>query len=364
MTRPPTIAFLTGTLDVLAGAERVTALIANGLAQRGWQVHILSLWSPRSQFALDPSIRLQALFDTRPSFKTHYLATVRGIRRHIRANGIDVLVSVDTMLSWFTLPACTGLTVRQIAWEHASFDQDLGRRSRQWARRLAARYFDHVVVLTDRDRKQWQAALRTAQRVETIGNPLPFDPVPEAANLRAPIVLAVGRLVPAKGFDVLLRAWQKVAAVAPDWSLRIIGEGECRASLETLRDRLGLHASVSLPGATQAMEAAYRDACIFCLSSRHEGFGMVLIEAMASGVPVVSTACETGPKEILRDGDNALMVPVDDADTLADRLLTLIRDPLLRQRLAAGGLAAADRYRQDIIVDRWITLLSGLARPI
>lgn len=363
MTSPLTIAFLTGTLDVLAGAERVTALIANGLAQRGWRVHILSLWSPRSQFALDPSIRLQALFDTRPSFKTHYLATVRGIRRHVRANGIDVLINVDTMLSLFTLPACAGLPVRQIAWEHASFDQDLGRRSRQWARRLAARYFDRVVVLTDRDRKQWQTALRTSLRIETIGNPLPFDPVPGAVTPRVPVVLAVGRLVPAKGFDVLLRAWHTVAAVAPDWTLRIIGEGECRASLEALRDRLGLHASVNLPGATQAIGAAYRDAGIFCLSSRHEGFGMVLIEAMASGVPVVSTACETGPNEILRDGVNALMAPVDDADALANRLLTLIRDPLLRRRLAIGGLKAANVYRQDVIVDRWVALLSHLVRP-
>lgn len=357
MTSRPTVCFLVGTLDLLAGAERVTTVVANGLARRGWQVRILSLCSQVSQFALHEAIQIDALYTTRPSFKSKYAATVLAIRRYVTDHGIDVLISVDTMLALFSLPACLGLPVRQIAWEHCHFDQDLGRRSRRLARGLAARYFERVVVLTERDRARWHVGTKPARPVEAIPNPLPFELSEPDCLPRPKTVLAVGRLTEAKGFDILLRAWKQVVAAAPGWKLRIVGEGECRAELEHLGAQLGLHDSVSLPGATSQIAAQYRDAGIFCLSSRYEGFGMVLIEAMAFGLPVVSTDCETGPREILRDGFNALLVPVDDSNALADRMLRLISDDSMQKRLAQGGVVTAQGYAGHSILARWEDLL-------
>jgi len=360
MNTRPTVCFLVGTMDLFGGAERVTAVIANGLVQRGWRVHILSLCSDVSQFALDPAIRVEPLFTERPSFKTKYLATVRGIRRYVRAQGIDVLISVDTLLALFSLPACVGLPVRQIAWEHCHFDQDLGLRSRRLGRQLAARYFASVVVLTERDRAQWERGTRPAHPVQVIPNPLPFA-MPELGPRERPtVVLAVGRLTRAKGFDLLLHAWQQVVAAAPAWTLRIVGEGECRADLEALRDRLGLHDAVSLPGTTHDIERQYREAGLYCLSSRYEGFGMVLIEAMAYGLPIVSTDCETGPRELLRDGANALLAPVEDGAALAGRILRLVADPQLGDRLAAVGAVTARGYARHAILERWERLLCGI----
>lgn len=353
----PRVCFLTGTLNALAGAERMTATIANALAERGYAVTILSLWDTASCFALHPSIQHEALFAERPSFKRAYAATVAGIRRHLKRHHIDVLVQVDTMLSLFALPAALGLGVRHVAWEHCHFDEDLGRRARRWARRLAARYCEQIVVLTERDRKRWMEALRPRSSVVCIPNPLPFPMPAQPAPRTSKTVLAVGRLVHTKGFDVLLNAWAIVNEHAPDWKLMIVGEGEERPPLEALRDQLGLRSSVTLPGIYPDVTQAYEQASIFCLSSRYEGFGLVLIEAMAFGLPIVSTACETGPRELLEDGRDTVMVAVDDQAALADALLRLITDRSEADRFGHAASMKATVFSEDRIAKVWNRLL-------
>ena len=364
MTRRPVICFLTGTLNALAGAERVTACIANALAARGYEVHVLSLYDEASAFPLDPAIRHSALFPARPSFKRHYAATVRGIRRHMVRHGIDVLVEVDPMLTLFTLPALLGTRTRRVAWEHCHFDEDLGKPARRVARRLAARTAAAVVVLTEADRRRWQAALRHRFRIAAIANPLPFA-LPDLATATPALdakrtVLAVGRLVDAKGFDILLRAWESVIRQTPDWRLEIVGEGPERPALEQMIARAQMAASVALPGARTDIEAAYRDAGVFCLSSRYEGFGLVLLEAMAFGLPVVASACEAGPRALLVDGVNAITVPPEDPAALARGLLRAIGDAALRARLAEGGRRTASAHTTERIVAQWEALFAEI----
>ncbi|AGW91636.1 glycosyl transferase [Ralstonia pickettii DTP0602] len=353
------ICFLTGTLNAMAGAERMTATIANALAALGHHVTILSLWDTASQFPLHPAIRHQALFAQRPSFRREYLATVAGIRRHCAAHRTEVLVQVDTMLALFVLPATAGMGLHHIAWEHCHFDEDLGKPARKLARRLAARFCRQVVVLTERDRSRWLEALRPRSDVVCLPNPLPF-PMPAAPAPRTrKTVLAMGRLVAAKGFDVLLRAWQQVAAQEPEWQLLIHGEGEERPALTALAAQLGLEGRVSLPGVCHDPAQAYGRASVFCLSSRYEGFGLVLIEAMAFGLPIVSTDCETGPRELLAPGQDALVVPADNAEALASALLTVIREPETASRLAASGRAKANGFALERISAQWDALVKA-----
>ncbi|CAG9177804.1 glycosyltransferase family 4 protein [Cupriavidus respiraculi] len=360
MNAPRTLCFLTGTLHALAGAERMTAVIASALAERGYRVHVLSLWDRRSSFALHPAVRHDALFDHRPSFKIKYAATVAGIRRYVRDHGIDTLIEVDPMLTLFTVPATLGLGVQRIAWEHCHFHQDLGRRVRRVARWVAARTDVAVVVLTERDRVSWQSALAPVCPVAAIPNALPFKYPEQAAPRNTGVVLAVGRLTAAKGFDVLLHAWALVAHRFPHWRLRIVGEGEERANLELLRQRLGVSQTTTLPGETLAIASEYRNASLFCLSSRYEGFGLVLIEAMAYGLPIVSTACEAGPLTLLRQAENAYMVRPDDPVSLAEGLTRLMDDGAVAGRLAAQGREDSKAWATGNISRQWIDLLNSL----
>ncbi|WP_454764677.1 glycosyltransferase family 4 protein [Cupriavidus campinensis] len=353
----PCVCFLTGTLNALAGAERMTAVIASALAERGYRVLVLSLWDRTSAFPLHPDVRHHALFDQRPSFKRHYVSTVLGIRHFMRAHDVNVLIEVDTMLTLFTLPATVGMMIRRIAWEHCHFDENLGRRARSLARRIAARTNDAVVVLTARDQQRWVSALRPHSDVHVIGNPLPFPFPAEVANADTRIVLAVGRLVPAKGFDILLQAWSAVVRSHPNWQLVIVGEGDARRALEAQRQALGLDDAVTFPGAITNVEAFYRNAEIFCLSSRYEGFGLVLVEAMAFGLPVLATDCETGPKEIIRDGENGILVAANNALALAAGIVRLIENDDLRNLLGTQGRKDARARDVTVIAGHWENLI-------
>jgi glycosyltransferase involved in cell wall biosynthesis len=137
----------------------------------------------------------------------------------------------------------------------------------------------------------------------------------------------------------------------------IVGEGEERPALEALRERLGLHASVTLPGAFPDITIAYEQASIFCLSSRYEGFGLVLIEAMAFGLPIISTACETGPRELLEDKHDAVMVAIEDHVALAEALLRLITDSFEADKLATASREKTRLFATERIVREWDELL-------
>ncbi|TXI82686.1 MAG: glycosyltransferase family 4 protein [Cupriavidus sp.] len=359
MKKLPTVCFLTGTLNAFAGAERMTAVIANGLAERGYRVLVLSLYDRATVFPLHENVVHDALFEARPSFKWAYLPTVFGIRKFLRKHAVDVLVEVDTMLTLFTVPATLGMRVRRVAWEHSHFDEDLGKPIRRFARRLAARYNESVVVLTQRDSERWLLSLRPHGRVVAIPNALPFPMPHDAVDGHAKRVVAVGRLVPEKGFDMLLRAWAAVSPVRPDWHLVIVGDGEQRGALTRQLRSLSLEGTVALEGATQDVEAQYRRASILCMSSRHEGFGLVLVEAMAYGLAVISTNCEAGPRELIRDQENGIVVNVDDAADMARGILNLMADDDLRRRFGRAGRDFARQYDATLIVHSWQTLISS-----
>lgn len=260
------------------------------------------------------------------------------------------------MLAFFALPATLGLGVRHVAWEHCHFDEDLGKSARRLARRLDAHYCDHIGVLTERDRKRWLEALQPRSTVVRIPSTLPFAMPARPAPRTSKIVLAVERPVHEKGFDELLRAWS-IVVQAPDWTLMIVGEGEERPALEAQRDQLGLRDSVLTPGIYPDVSKAYEQASIFCLSSRYDGFGLALIEAMAFGLPIASTTCETGPREPLEAGHDAMTVEAEDHHALAQALTGLILDADKANRLGQTAREQAQRISREQVTLRWQTLL-------
>jgi glycosyltransferase involved in cell wall biosynthesis len=219
---------------------------------------------------------------------------------------------------------------------------------------------DALAVLTDADRADYARMLAASHtRVEQIPNPVPrLDGA--MADAASRVIVAAGRLTPQKGFDLLIPAFAAVAREHPGWQLRIHGAGPQRAELRRLILEHELYASVFLMGPTAHLGEALAEASIFALSSRFEGFGMVIVEAMSKGLAVVSFDCPRGPGEIIGDGRDGVLVPELDVPALGRALSELASDEERRRRLGVAAVQTARRYDREAIGARWDALLEVL----
>ena len=180
------------------------------------------------------------------------------------------------------------------------------------------------------------------------------------ADMGAARVLAAGRLHPQKGFDMLIAAFAQVAPELGDWHLRLCGRGRLRGALQRQVDDAALGGAVTLAGPARNLDEELARASIFVLSSRFEGFPLVLLEAMHAGLAVVSFDCPTGPRDIIDDRRNGLLVPAEDVDGMAAAIRELMRDEELRRRCGAAAAETARAYTMDAIGPRWDQLLEEL----
>jgi glycosyltransferase involved in cell wall biosynthesis len=222
--------------------------------------------------------------------------------------------------------------------------------AKYWMRNLVShlKRLDRFVVLTEEDKAAWTEL----DNVEVIPDPLAFD-IDKVSPLTNKRVIAVGRYVYQKGFDLLLQAWAKIEKQHPDWELAIYGMGD-RTPYEQIIEKMHIDRNrCHLNGPTDDIKQEYLNSSLFVFSSRFEGFGMVLIEAMACGLPVISFDCPCGPKDIVRHQEDGILVPSGDADKLADALHKIMLEGALRQTLASKALVNVRRFFIEEVTQRW-----------
>jgi glycosyltransferase involved in cell wall biosynthesis len=272
--------------------------------------------------------------------------------RRLRAMGGEIVIVTRPGWALFATAAVPPGT-RVIAQEHMHFGAHRPALAADIERRYDA--LDALVVLTGDELDGYRERLAST-RVVRIPNAVEVPDGPPAA-LEDKVVVAAGRLNRQKGFDLLIRAWVPVAARHPGWTLRIYGGGDQRSALEQLIAELGLDGSVELMGPTRDLPAALRKASLFALSSRFEGFGLVIVEAMACGLPVVSFDCPRGPSDIITPGRDGVLVPPEDVDALAAALSDLLADPARRRAYAGAAVQTARAYETASIGEQWRALL-------
>lgn len=216
---------------------------------------------------------------------------------------------------------------------------------------------DKLVVLTDKDRESWVEL----NNVVTIPDPLSLSPT-TISPLTEKRVVAIARYSHEKGIDLLLKAWSIVEKQIPDWRLDVYGDGE-RTPYEQLIDELKINRKCcELHGRTDDVEKEYCNSSIFVLSSRFEGFGMVLTEAMACGLPVVSFDCPWGPRSIISNGKDGLLVENGNVDSLADGMILLMSNDALRQQMAKAGVDNVRRFSIENIAQQWRELFDQIVK--
>jgi glycosyltransferase involved in cell wall biosynthesis len=373
------------------GAERVATTMANYWAERGREVSILTTdfagGSPC--YELHPGVTHLDL--SRPRFNdppadltnigplaglisacspseravvTPLMARILKLRGAMLYTVPDLLISYMDRTNICVLLATHGLGLPVIVSEQADPGQNfLGEGWERLRRRLYpdARY---VTVLTEESLGYFSSFRGIRSRiVPNVLTPSVFNTCDKAPRRKTgKTLLAMGRLSHEKGFDLLLSAFAVVAAKHNDWTLDILGEGPVRPYLESCVQKLGLSGRVRMPGFTRRPFEAMRRADLFVLSSLDEGFGNVLLEAMACGLAVVSFDCPSGPRHIIRDGVDGILVPPRDAHAMAAALDRLMGDEAERRRLGTRAPEVVERFGLEKVMGMWEELVFDCAR--
>lgn len=358
------ILFLITNLSHSAGTERVTALIANSLVNKNFNVDIASInLCDKPGFSLDNRIGIVSLFDKEVSLKKVFFTLLFKLRFLLRKNQYDFLVTVNSGLALVTVPSLIGMKIKHVCWEHFNFETDLnkGAMTRYYARKLAAKYCDIIVTLTNCDKHLWIKNLgeKIESKIKVIPNPTPFENKVNVPRLSNKKILAIGRLTHQKGFDLLINAWSKIQDSCLGWTLVIVGDGEDRGKIEDLIKSNNLSKTVILKPFQNDVENLYETCSFYCLSSRYEGFGMVLIEAQSFGIPLISFDCTAGPNEIITDGWNGYLAKKDDIYDLKDKLLLAIRmNDSDYESMIDNSYVNSKNYYPNVIVQNWFEIFS------
>lgn len=213
------------------------------------------------------------------------------------------------------------------------------------------RKLDRMVVLTEDAKRDWPEL----SNVKLIPDPIPFK-VNQVSTLSSKRVVSIGRYAYEKGNDLLLKAWSKVETSCKDWTLDIYGMGNQKPYRELIRELKIDETRCHLHGSLADVKEAYQNTSVFTLPSRFEGFGLVIIEAMACGVPVVAFDCENGPRNIITNNQDGILVNPFDVDDYAESLLRLMRDDQLRTQMGNRAYESSKRYSIEDIALQWKNL--------
>lgn len=377
------IVYVIDSLASKGGAERILCDKMNYMVNHfGYEVYVITCYQDvthnHNVYSLSEKVtQINLNIPYYSQYNTRYpkrLWVKYQIFRRLRRELADTVSRMDpdilVGLGYFKADLVTGIKcrARKIIESHEAriFTMSDHGLSRSFLSRLFMRFYkqyyfhrverqaDVVITLTNGDAQEWKCA----HRVEVIPNFTMME-VMHPSTCDSKRVIAVGRLEWQKGFDRLMEVWQKVEAVYPDWELSIYGSGTLKDALFHQIQELSLH-QVTIHDFTSSIAEAYTQNSIFVLSSRFEGFGLVLIEAMKAGLPCIAFDCPFGPSDVIVDGECGYLVPDGDINLMADRLCRLIEDYDLRQQFSQRAQIRTKVFDVDVVMHQWKTLIEGL----
>lgn len=359
------------------GAERVGVTIANGLFDRGHEVFVVAdLFMPVT-YELRAGVHMLNLYREGKGKYAKQLSSFTLLRTYLKQYHPDVVIGIMWLASLRALVAARGLRIPVISTVHDSFERPACApmsRFEHFHKFVLNKLYDYVTVLTEADKRYIGKRLK---HVTVMPNPLALTPVRFVADgqvvdkedeetMKQPFILAAGRLDDwhYKGFDLLIKAWslveQKTDSVGRKWLLKIAGKDTPKALgyLKRLCQEYHVDGSVEFLGFRTDIDHLMQEASVFVLSSRYEGFGLVLIEAMSQGCACVAADYKGRQREIIGDESNGMLCPTEDAGSLAEKMQYLISHPDERLQMQRNAAERSKLFATENIIDKWERMLS------
>lgn len=360
------ICILTEYLSYVGGGERVYCNWANILADRlGHDVVILSLEdADRTFYKLSSKVKVVSLklrpykyyqhpIKRRLGMVVHYQKDCRLIEEYLNKEKFDCIIGIATNICMLLSNVKTNCP--KIGTEHTEYNAPFSLL--RYFRNRKYKYLDYLTVLTEDDRKLYGRFLKN---VSVMLNPLSFVPS-KISNLDNKVLISVGSLSPQKNQKRMLEVFQRVHVVHPEWKLIIYGEGTLRSNLENYAVHLGIQDYVCFPGAVENVSSVLSESSIFLLTSKIEGFGLVLIEAMACGLPCVSFMAP-GPNSIIEDGKNGYLIPQGDIEQFSESVCLLIENSYIRKKMGKYAQTCVHKYSIESAINSWKSLLLNIIK--
>lgn len=351
------ILFFIPSLFNSAGTERISTSLANALCKKGYEVDFVVHSSDRKSFyRLHSSINVYSL-SLNGNINTHKIKAAIRLRRLIKNHKYDTIINVGVAcanVTMLVIPQILGCKV--ISWEHFSIKGlNFKRRLKHY---ISAFFSNYTVVLTKADRSAYPKIFDC--RMVIIPNFTDINPFQKASSLSNKVVLACGRLEEeVKRFDLLIRIWSKVHAIMPEWTLRIVGDGDT-SFLNDEAEKLKINGSIQFVGRCQNMSMEYLRSSLFVLTSKYESFSLVIIEAKSFGIPVISFDCPFGPREIVQNKIDGLLIENDNIDLFSKAMIRLMKDQELRLKMGRyAALDYLDKWNVNKIINKWLVILNG-----
>lgn len=352
--------YVTNSINGDGGLERVLSIKASYLAEHyKYDVSILSLNNNDKPTFFCFSDKIQFVNIKVGGNALNYIWTyIRGIQKQVDLIKPDIICVCDDGLKSFFIPKFLKTKVPIIYERHASIElnQNNSIKSKLTIKtmRYLGRYFNSFVVLSQSNAIEWNL-----ENVCVINNPLSFYSQ-VSAQLAAQKVIVVGSHSYNKGYDLLLSVWEKVFEQHPKWKLTIYGRVDLNKTFVKQAENLKCKSSVYFYSPTHDIKNKYLESSIFVLPSRTEGFGMVLIEAMACGLPSVSFDCPSGPRDIISHLEDGFLIDNGNTNKMAEAIIKLIQEVELRKKMGAKAKNNVKKYHPQNILNQWDDLFKGL----
>jgi glycosyltransferase involved in cell wall biosynthesis len=373
------IVYCIGNIHNSGGIERVISIKSNYLVNKGYEVHIVVIYpsAKKTFFNFNSRIQFHYLnldFEKERGLKKHlnfkknkkiFLQTIGNLFQNMKP---DIVISTFCKYSKYIYELNDGskkIIERHFAkYKRAQYyskldNYYLGRIITYLYRKKdydICKNFDRFIVLTNEDKESWG---KNITNLEVIENPLTLIPN-HRALLKNKRVISLGRLNQQKQFDHLIEIWNMIAQKYPDWKLSIYGNGEKEKVLKEMIERLHLSSSVEIHPATSDISSVLLENSIYVMTSKYEGFPLTLIESMVHGVPPISYMCKCGPKEIIHNEVDGLLVPFNNKNIFAQKLSYLIENENVRKRMGKAASENVLCYSQNVIMQKWIDLFQRL----
>lgn len=357
------ICFFSGDITRSGGTERVSVQLANALNQDGkYDICFVSLTeqSKKPFYPIDPEIKRYRLGEKWITPGLKYIPLIGKLRKFLKQKQIDIIIDIDIVLDILSIPASRGLDTKVVSWEHFNCEHEQSVLYRRLISKLTTRFSDYIITLTEEDKNNYQKILGRKTGISAIYNMPPKmrrneDVLPEN------VIVTAGRLTYQKGTEYLAKVAVPVLKKHRDWKWLVLGDGEERYILEKAISENSLENQLVLEGTVENVESYLERAKLFVFTTRYEGFGMCLVEALKMKVPCVSFDVKVGPSEIISNRRNGILIPPFDCKKMVEVINSLIETPEMLEELSANTMIGLERFDENRIIDAWKRILNKLS---